>query len=205
VLKILSNSINPYTFSIMKINKSYYKVYHWIENIFRTLFLFALALIHFQCNNVQDLNTVSQVDLNKYVGKWYEIAAFPQSFQKDCYCSTAEYTLSSNKEYVEIENSCNKDSIQGKQVTIKGKAFVEKNSGNARLQVQFFWPFRGKYWIIDLADDYSYAVIGHPNRDYLWILSRTPAMAEPLYQEILNRVQTQGFDIRKIKKTVQVL
>lgn len=188
----------------MPFHKSYFKLYHWIEQLVNYLFLFAFAFISFQCN-VQDLNTVKQVNLDQYVGKWYEIAAFPQSFQKGCFCSTAEYSLSDDKKYVVVENSCNKDSIQGKPVTIKGKAFVEKNSGNAKLQVQFFWPFRGKYWIIDLAPDYSYAVVGHPNREYLWILSRTPSMSETVYQEILNRVQTQGFDIGKIKKTVQVL
>ena len=80
---------------------------------------------------------------------------------------------------------------------------VLKNSGNAKLKVQFFWPLRGKYWIIDLADDYSYAVVGHPNREYLWILSRTPIMEETKYQEILARLKEKGFDITKIQKTNQ--
>jgi len=122
--------------------------------------------------------------LQKYAGKWYEIASFPQRFQKGCNCTTAEYTLSEHG-YVIVENRCNKGSINGKESYIKGKAFVENNSGNAKLKVQFFWPFKGKYWIIDLADDYSYAVVGHPNRKYLWILSRTPVMPEKTYNNIL--------------------
>jgi len=152
-------------------------------------------------SNAQALETVSYVDLNKYAGKWYEIASFPQRFQKGCYCTTAEYTWS-EKGYVIVENRCNKDSVTGKQSSIKGKAFVVKNSGNAKLKVQFFWPFTGKYWIIDLADDYTYAVVSHPNKKYLWILSRTSKMDETVYQQILSRLNEKGFDLSKLQQTI---
>jgi apolipoprotein D and lipocalin family protein len=151
----------------------------------------------------QSLPTVPFVDLKKYAGKWYEIAAFPQRFQKGCHCTTAEYTLT-DKGFVIVENRCNKESNNGKQSYIKGKAFVLENSGNAKLKVQFFWPFKAKYWIIDLAEDYSYAVIGNPNKKYLWILSRTPQMDETLYQQIIARIKENGFDISKIKITNQI-
>jgi apolipoprotein D and lipocalin family protein len=150
----------------------------------------------------QTLQTVPYVDLNKFAGKWYEIASFPQLFQKGCNCTTAEYTTT-DKGFVIIENRCNKGSINGKLSYIKGKAFVVEKSGNAKLQVQFFWPFKGKYWIIDLADDYSYAVVGHPNRKYLWILSRTSTMEDAIYQQIIARIKEKGFDIAKIKITKQ--
>lgn len=151
----------------------------------------------------QTLETVPYVDLKKYAGRWYEIASFPQSFQKGCNCTTAEYTLT-DKGFVIVENRCNKGSMNGKQSYIKGKAFVVENSGNAKLKVQFFWPFKGKYWIIDLAEDYSYAVVGHPNRKYLWILSRTPKMIETIYQQIIVRIKEKGFDISKIMRTNQI-
>ena len=96
-----------------------------------------------------------------------------------------------------------KDSINAKPTYIKGKAYIVKNSGNAKLKVQFFWPFRGKYWIIDLADDYSYAVVGHPNRKYLWILSRTAKMDDTTYQQITTRIKAIGFDISKLEITKQ--
>lgn len=150
----------------------------------------------------QTLKTVPYVDLKKYAGKWYEIASLPQRFQKGCNCTTAEYTLT-DKDFVKVENRCNKDSVNGKKSYIKGKAFVVENSGNAKLKVQFFWPFRGKYWIIDLAEDYSYAVVGHPNRKYLWILSRTPKINETTYQQIISRIKENGFDISKIELTKQ--
>ncbi|MCX6310660.1 MAG: lipocalin family protein [Bacteroidetes bacterium] len=151
----------------------------------------------------QTLQTVPNVDITKYCGKWYEIASYPQSFQKGCHCTTAEYTLS-DKGYVIVENRCNRDSVTGKQSYIKGKAFVEKNSGNAKLKVQFFWPFKGKYWIIDLADDYSYAVVSDPSMKYLWILSRTPKMDEALYKKITDRLKEKGFDLTKLKVTQQL-
>lgn len=151
----------------------------------------------------QTLQTVANVDLNRYAGKWYEIASFLQRFQKGCTCTTAEYTATDNG-YIIVENRCNKDSPTGKQFYIKGKAFVEKNSGNAKLKVQFFWPFWAKYWIIDLADDYSYAVVSHPNKKYLWILSRTGRMDEITYQQITNRLKEKGFDLTKLQITKQL-
>jgi len=152
----------------------------------------------------QTIQTVPNVDLKKYSGKWFEIASYPQRFQKGCHCTTAEYTLT-DKDYVIVENRCNKDSVNGKPSYIKGKAFIEKNSGNAKLLVQFFWPFKGKYWIIDLANDYSYAVVSHPNKKYLWILSREPKMKEEVYSQIINRLKEKGFDLTKIKKTAQLI
>lgn len=151
----------------------------------------------------QTLQTVPFVDLNKYAGKWYEIASFPQRFQKGCNCTTATYTLS-DKGFMVVENRCNKDSVTGKISYIKGKAFVVKNSGNAKLKVQFFWPFRAKYWIIDLADDYSYAVVSHPNKKYLWILSRTATLDQTIYNGILNRLKEKGFDLSLLKTTKQI-
>lgn len=151
----------------------------------------------------QPLQTVPNVDLTKYVGKWFEIASFPQRFQKDCHCTTAEYTAT-DKGYVIVENTCNKGSIDGKQSYIKGKAFVVENTGNAKLKVQFFWPFKGDYWIIDLADDYSYAVVSNPSKKYLWILSRTSKMNAAVYQQIIARLKEKGFDLTNLKMTEQI-
>jgi apolipoprotein D and lipocalin family protein len=168
---------------------------HWVLVPLFSLMFTSIAMS-------QTLQTVPFVDLNKYAGKWYEIASIPQFFQKGCNGTTAEYTVT-DKGYVIVENRCNKDSIQGKQTSIKGKAFVVENSGNAKLKVQFFWPFKGKYWIIDLADDYSYAVVGNPNRKALWILSRTPVMSDITYQQIIAGIKEKGFDIAKIVLTNQ--
>jgi apolipoprotein D and lipocalin family protein len=148
------------------------------------------------------LATVPSVDLRKYMGKWYEISAFPQRFEKGCHCTTAEYEMT-DKGYVRVINTCRKNGPDGKPNVANGKAFVVKDSNNAKLRVQFFWPFRGDYWIIDLAEDYSYAVVGAPDRKYLWILARTPQLDEGLYREIVKRCEDKGFDVGKLVKTDQ--
>lgn len=174
-----------------------------IQSSCRIMFVSLFFLILTVASKSQPLQTVPYVDLNKYAGKWYEIASFPQRFQKGCNCTTADYTPT-DKGYVIVENRCNKDSINGKQTYIKGKAFVVEKSGSAKLEVQFFWPFKGKYWIIDLANDYSYAVVGHPNRKYLWILSRIATMNDTIYQKIISRIKEKEFNISKIKRTQQL-
>ena len=164
---------------------------------------FIISSTFISMGQIPELQTVVHVDVKKYAGKWYEIASFPQIFQRGCHCTTAEYTMT-DKGYLIVENRCNRDSIHGKLSYIKGKAFVEKNSGNAKLKVQFFFPFKAKYWIIDLADDYSYAVVSHPKRKYLWILCRKPKMNDAVYQQILSRLKEKGFDLTKLQVTEQI-
>ena len=154
-------------------------------------------------NQAQTLQTVTSVNLKKYAGKWFEIASYPQYFQKGCHCTTAEYTLS-EKGYMIVENRCNRDSVNGKLSYIKGKVFIEKGSNNAKLKVQFFWPFKAKYWIIDLAADYSYAVISNPSKKYLWILSRTAKMEDTIYQQVISKIKSKGFDLTKLQITEQL-
>ncbi len=149
---------------------------------------------------MKNLETVRKVDVQRYMGKSYEIASFPQSFQKGCSCTMAEYSLNDNGT-VKVINSCK---VDGKKKTSVGKAWVTDKKTNAKLKVQFFWPFSGKYWIIDLANDYSYAVVGHPNRKYLWILSRTPDIDGQLYNEIVARTAAKGFDVSKLNVTQQI-
>lgn len=154
------------------------------------------------CRSYPDLKVVDYVDLQKYSGKWYEIASFPQRFQEGCYCSTAEYIIGKER-FIRVINRCRKWGVDGELREVSGRAYVVPNSNNAKLDVQFFWPFRGDYWIIELAEDYSWAVVGHPNRKYLWILSRTPKMEESIYEEIIKRVKEKGFEPANLRRTVQ--
>ena len=147
------------------------------------------------------LETVPYVDLEKYAGRWYEISAFPHRFEKDCHCSMAEYKVKKN--YVEVVNSCRKNSATGKLKVVKGKAFVADKQTNAKLKVKFFLIFKGDYWILDLAPDYSYTVVGSPDRNYLWILARQPVMDTVLHQEIVARIKDKGFDVSKLKMVDQ--
>jgi len=147
----------------------------------------------------QELEVVASVDLSRYVGRWYEIARLPNRFQKKCADSvTADYTLRSDGN-IQVVNRCRKAS--GEFTTAKGKAKVVDKTTKAKLKVTFFWPFYGKYWILDLGPNYEYAVVGEPGRDYLWILSRNPQIDETLYQQLLAKMQARGFDTTRMIKT----
>ncbi len=146
-----------------------------------------------------ELMTVSQVDLNSYAGEWFEIARFPHRFQKGCYGSKATYRILEMGK-VSVLNECLKGGPEGRRTTAEGTARVVDRKTNAKLKVTFFWPFSGDYWIIDLGEKYEYAVVGHPSREYLWILSRTREMDDRLYDDILKRLRMQHYDTSKLIK-----
>lgn len=149
------------------------------------------------------LQVVSYVDLNKYVGIWYEIARYPNRFQEGCVGTYATYTLLQDGK-IGVLNQCRKGSLGGEISSAKGKAWVVDKKTNAKIKVSFFWPFSGDYWIIDLGENYEYAVVGHPNPKYLWILSRIPEMDETIYNRILEKLRNQFYDVNKLMKTLQV-
>lgn len=170
--------------------------------IFLITLLFISGCVTMSGNDMTPLETVKFVNLDSYVGQWYEIARYHHKFQEGCVGSKATYSLRDDGK-INVINECYDKSFSGKLRTAKGKAWVVDKETNARLKVSFFWPFAGDYWIIDLGEDYEYAVIGHPDRKYLWILSRTPEMDKNVYQAILTRLQKQGYDIAKLVRTVQ--
>ncbi len=146
--------------------------------------------------------TVPYVDLNRYLGVWYEISSFPQSFQKGCVATQAEYSLLENGK-IQVLNSCRDQTLEGKIRTAKGTATVADTKSNAKLKVSFFWPFTGDYWILELGKEYEYALVGAPNRKYLWVLSRTRQMNPDVYESILQLAVAKGFDISQLVKTLQ--
>jgi len=149
-----------------------------------------------------ELRKVKHVDLARYVGSWYDIASFPQSFQRNCTGTTALYTIRSDGE-VDVLNCCHKGSLTGKIGSALGRARIVDRTTNAKLEVSFFRPFWGDYWIIDLGPNYEYAVVGHPSRDYLWILSRTPTMDSSIYEGIIERLKDQYYDVARLSRTLQ--
>ncbi len=149
-----------------------------------------------------ELRTVAHVDLGRYLGTWYDVASFPQSFQRGCTGTTAVYTLRDDGD-IDVLNRCRKGSLDGELDTAKGRARVVDTATNAKLEVSFFRPFWGDYWIIDLGANYEYAVVGHPGRDYLWILSRTPTIDPTVYAGILERLQDQGYEVARLNRTPQ--
>lgn len=150
-------------------------------------------------NDNKPLKSVDKLELSRYMGLWYEIGRYPNSFQKDnCDLATAEYLLMENGK-VKVINSCWKDSFGGNRVEkVEGKAVLVKNEVS-KLKVTFFWPFSGNYWIIELDEkEYSYAVVSEPKRKYLWILGRKPTMELEKIKEIEERLNKNGFNSNNI-------
>lgn len=142
------------------------------------------------------------VDLDRYAGRWYEIAAFPQFFQKGCHCTVAEYRREGDR--IRVVNRCRKGGPDGPETVARGWAEPVPDSGNARLTVSFFWPFSAPYWIVGLdREAYRYAMVGHPDRDYLWILSRTPELAPEIYRELVDLAREKGYPVERLRRTDQ--
>jgi apolipoprotein D and lipocalin family protein len=145
--------------------------------------------------------TVSEVDLERYAGVWYQVARYPHFFQRrECAVSTARYTLREDGR-VGVRNDCWADEFGGKSrqhVTAVARPIDESN---AWLKVRFFRLFNADYLIIELDPDYRWAVVTAPDMETLWVLSRTPALEEGLYQSIIERLTQRGFDRQKIIRT----
>jgi apolipoprotein D and lipocalin family protein len=154
------------------------------------------------CAHNPSLKVVPKVDLKRYTGTWFEIASYPTSFQKGCTGTKAIYSLRDDGD-IDVLNQCYKKGFDGEITSARGKAWVVDETTNAKLKVRFFWPFWGSYWIIDLGKDYDFAVVGHPSRKYLWVLSRTPQMDDVLYYDVLGRITQQGYDTSKLVRTIQ--
>lgn len=171
--------------------------------VFATVFATIFASVGF----AEEIPTASYVDLQKYVGKWYEVASIPQSFQKQCVANTtAEYSLADDG-LIKVLNSCDTD--KGKRSVAEARAKVIDKKTNSKLKVTFvkifdwIFAFGGNYWILDLAPDYSYALIGDPTREYAWILSRTPSFAPELFIKAEATFKALGYDTCAILTSVQ--
>ena len=155
-----------------------------------------------------ELPTVQNVDLERYLGTWYEIARFDQKFQRGCTAVSATYSIGSDGD-IKVLNSCRLDHPSGELKLAEGRAWLKNERSSSKLKVQFFLSnyriniFAGNYWIIDLDEEnYSYAVVGDPSRKYFWILSRTPDMDEELFEDIKTRATDLGFNMNNLLKTI---
>lgn len=149
------------------------------------------------------LETVEFVEVERYMGLWYEIASYPTFFNTRCTATTAEYALRADGT-VRVVNECRLGNPSGRLDRIEGTARVVNTQTNAELKVSFFFFGAGDYWIIELDEDYRWAVVGDPARQTLFILSRTPTLEEDVYQDILDRVLANGFDPDRLTLTPQV-
>ncbi|MCL4685694.1 lipocalin family protein [Myxococcota bacterium] len=145
--------------------------------------------------------TVRHVDLDRYAGTWYEIASFPHRFQRGCVATTATYEPRDDGR-IRVRNRCRAGGLEADERGVDGVAWPVDET-NAKLRVRFFWPFTGDYWVIALDPDYQWVVVGHPQREYLWILARTPQIDASLYEALREKARAQGFDVSRLERTLQ--
>jgi apolipoprotein D and lipocalin family protein len=174
--------------------------------VFSIIFLAVSVTLNAQTKRNGTVNTVPYVDLSKYTGKWYEISKIPNSFQKGCARNTtAEYKLREDGK-IDVINKCIEDN--GSVNEAEGLAKVTDEKTNSKLKVSFvsifgihlFW---GDYWIIGLDKNYEFAVVGHPERKYGWILSRTPKLSDEKLQEAYSILKNNGYNPKDFEMTTQ--
>jgi apolipoprotein D and lipocalin family protein len=139
---------------------------------------------------------VAKVDLNRFAGKWYSLYSIPTAFDKNSCQTTTIYTL--NKDGYYNVYTYGKKTTDNELHTYNSKLFPVEGTGNGEFKAQFLWPFKVDYWVIGLADDYSYVVVGHPDKKFLFIMARKPTIDKKLYAEIVARCKAMGYPVEKL-------
>ena len=139
---------------------------------------------------------VDKVDVKRFAGTWYSLYSIPTMFDKGSRETTTNYTWNPDKDYYDVLTKCKKE--DGTYKTVKSKLFQVEGSHNAQMKAQFMWPFKVDYWVIDLADDYSYVVVGHPDHKFLFIMSRKPFMSKKTYDELVAKCKAMGYPVEQL-------
>jgi apolipoprotein D and lipocalin family protein len=183
---------------------------------FRTALISILGLLLFGFGSPQvmaqqgdqSVKTIASLDVPRYLGTWYEIAKFPNWFQKKCVSNTKAVYAAKPDGNLRVLNSCK--TATGETSEAEGVARQIGAKDSPKLEVRFapewlsFLPMVwGDYWVIDLDSEYQVAVVSDPRREYLWVLSRTPQLAPKVYADVLQRLKQQQFDIQKLELTSQ--
>ena len=143
------------------------------------------------------------VDLDRYLGRWYEIARYEAGFERDCEGVTADYSRRPDG-LIRVLNTCRENSPDGRARSAEAKAKIVDGSGNAKLLVSFFGPFFvGKYWVLDHGDDYDWSIVGEPTGTYLWLLSREATPTVVAKSNLIARARSLGYDTGLLRMTRQ--
>jgi apolipoprotein D and lipocalin family protein len=165
----------------------------------KNVILFLLLVLVSCTTKAPPLKKVESVDIKRFMGTWYVIANIPTIIEVGGKNAFETYTWNEKENRIDVDFRLE---VDGEKKHYTQKAWVHDPSGN-EWRIQFLWPFKFAYLILDLAPDYSYTVIGVPNRDYVWIMAREKTIPDATYQEIIKRLETQGYEISKILKVPQ--
>ena len=144
------------------------------------------------------------LDIEKFLGVTrYEIARYDNFFQRGCVGTTSVYTRSANGE-IAVRNRCRKGQLDGSESVVSGKAWVPDAKVPGKWKIQFFWPFTADLWLLDVAPDYSWALLGNAKKSSCWVLSVTTTMDEALYETLAGKLKVRGYDPTRLIKVLQV-
>ena len=149
-----------------------------------------------------DKTVVKELELDKYLGTWFEIARYDHSFERNLVGVTATYSMRDDGK-IKVVNAGYKNTLDGEKSEAVGKAKIPNQKEPSKLKVSFFWIFYGDYFVMELDPDYQWAVIGSSSDKYLWILSRVPHMDPILYKQLLDNLTTRGYDVSKLIEVPQ--
>lgn len=160
-----------------------------------------LTFIIFSALTPSPNKPVARIDLNHYAGKWYSLYSIPTIFDKGTRQTITTYTLNDDGYYNVLTTA--KKGDDDEIHTYKSKLFPQNDTHNGEMKAQFIWPIKVDYWVIELADDYSYVVVGHPDHKFLFIMSRKPTIDKKLYDDIIARCKAKGYDVDKLTSQQQ--
>jgi apolipoprotein D and lipocalin family protein len=150
-------------------------------------------------NQKPQIATVAQVDIQRFMGPWYVIAAIPTAIETESFNAIESYKLDDDGT-IATTFTFNKGSLDGKVKTYNPRGFVVENSGNARWGMQFIWPIKAEYLIAHVDENYSETIIARNARDYVWIMARAPHLSDEAYQALVQKVSDMGYDIQKLRR-----
>jgi apolipoprotein D and lipocalin family protein len=168
----------------------------------KSFLILIIIMFFYTVQGQNNLTVVPAVDLQKYAGTWFEIARLPFSFESKLKCITATYSLRKDGN-IDVLNKGHLISDPVKIKSSKGKAFIPDKKVPAKLKVQFFWPFKGDYWIMELDKEYKYVMIGEPSYKYLWILAREKKIDQAVMDKLFRKATDAGYNLTNLILTEQ--
>ena len=155
------------------------------------------------CGGVKFTKTASYVDMNRYFGKWYVISARGIFVESKAYNSTETYTWNEKEKRIDVDFRMRKGGFDGVEKAYAQKAWIHNTETNAHLKVQFFWPLKFDYLVLDIDPDYHWVVVGVPSQKYLWVMARKPELPDSKLEEILSRIDSMGYSTKDLRKIPQ--
>jgi len=161
-----------------------------------------LCLLMNACSSLPPIKTVNYVDLERFMGDWYVIACIPTLIEQDIYNAVESYQLNQDGT-IQTTFTFKKGGFDGKPKKYEPKGFVVPNTGNALWGMQFIWPIKAEYRIVELDQDYQNTIIARNARDYVWLMSRQPKISDDQYNRYVLKINEMGYDVSKLVKVPQ--